>query len=415
MCCRGISFVDLLMSSGYPLSPPLDLRIIAVLQGLCEGGAVAACCINQLNALAVDHDCRLISDGLPIDLPPSLSVQLVRVPQLRWLRRFAHVPHQALFVLMTGFTLCFSRQRRPIDLVLFHSHPPTALLTPILRRFLGCRVVMVMHGDIFDRPRGTYDARITWWYRLYTKPAYRRADAVVALSPYMASLAVRGGAKPDHVHLAPNGVDLEEIGLQSSSLTPPVQELLFVGRLEYNKGVDLLLQAFSQLAHDHPQLRLTCIGSPDREFLRPLIQQLQASGHADRVTLLPAEPRQQLGAFYQRSALVVIPSRSETQSTVAMEAMAAGRAVLASDTGGNPMLVDAPNTGLLFRSGDAEDLARQLKQLIVAPDRLLAMGRAAAERHQGCFTRECSARVLRASIDRIGAGLPSLDPPALQR
>ena len=392
---------------------PLALRIAAALQGLQEGGAVASSCVNQLQALAVDHPCLLISDGRPADLPSGFAVQTLPVPSLRWLRRYAHVPRQLVFILMTGAALTTRRPRRSLDLVLFHSHPPTALLASLLRRRLGCRVVMVMHGDIFDRPPGTYDPRITWWYRLWTRRAYQRADAVLALSPYMASLAVRGGARPEHVHLVPNGVDLEEIGLASPALTPESQDVLFVGRLEFNKGLDLLIQAFIRLAGRHPRLRLTCIGSPDHAFLQPLLQLLEVEQLASRVAFLPPQAREQLGVHYQRAALVVIPSRSETQSTVAMEAMAAGRAVLASDTGGYPMLVDAPATGLLFRSGDAEDLVSQLDGLITSPQRLAAMGRSAAQRHQAHFTRACSAARLRASIERIGAGLPSLDASAL--
>jgi glycosyltransferase involved in cell wall biosynthesis len=266
---------------------------------------------------------------------------------------------------------------------------------------------MVMHGDIFDRPRGTYDARLTWWYRICTAPAYRRADAVLALSPYMACLAIHGGADPQHVHMAPNGVDLAEIGLMESTTPPRDSNLLFVGRLEFNKGIDLLLHAFVELAHRHPTLRLTCIGSPHPAILTPWQQQLHAEGLDSRVRFLSPQPRHALGAFYAESALVVIPSRSETQSTVAMEAMAAGRAVLASNTGGNPMLVDEPITGLLFRNGDATDLAAQLHRLISEPEMMMAMGRAGAERHQALFTRQQSGERLRACIERIGAGMAS--------
>jgi len=211
----------------------------------------------------------------------------------------------------------------------------------------------------------------------------------------------------------PNGVDAEEIGLQQPWPLPQGQELLFVGRLEYNKGLDLLLAAFAQLAERHPALRLTCIGSPDNTFLEPLRQQLQRQGIEQRVRFLPPQPRPELGRFYSQATLVVIPSRSETQSTVAMEAMAAGRAVLASDTGGNPMLVDANRTGLLFRTGDPSDLAHQLERLISAPQDLAAMGAASAERHQSHFTRGRSAELLRASITCIAAGRPSAEQESL--
>lgn len=394
----------------------MGLRVVAVLQGLSEGGSVASCCLNQLIALATEHHCCLISDGLPAAaLPQALSLECLRVPRLRWLRRYAHVPRQILFIAMAGVTLCVQRPRRRVDLVLFHSHPPTALLAPLLRRVLSCRVVMVMHGDIFDRPRGTYDPRLTWWYRICTGAAYRRADAVLALSPYMASLAVQRGARPERLYLVPNGVDAEEIGLQQPWPLPRGQELLFVGRLEHNKGLDLLLAAFAQLAERHPALRLTCIGSPDNAFLEPLRQQLQRQGIEQRVRFLSPQPRAELGRFYSQASLVVIPSRSETQSTVAMEAMAAGRAVLASDTGGNPMLVDAPDTGLLFRTGDPGDLACQLERLISSPQVLAAMGAAAAARHQAQFTRGRSAELLRASLARIAAGQPSAEQEFLNR
>ena len=138
------------------------MRVTAVLQGLSEGGAVVNCCLNQLSALAAEHQCCLISDSPLLGSDVRFPIQVLPVPRLRWLRGFAHVPRQVIFILMAGVALAFSRQRRSVDVVLVHSHPPTALLAPLLRRRLGCQVVMVMHGDINDRPRGTYDPRITW-------------------------------------------------------------------------------------------------------------------------------------------------------------------------------------------------------------------------------------------------------------
>jgi glycosyltransferase involved in cell wall biosynthesis len=274
----------------------------------------------------------------------------------------------------------------------------------LLHRVLGCRVLMVMHGDIHDRPAGTYDARLTWWYRINTAPAYRRSDAVLALSPYMARMAVQAGARADAVHLVPNGVDAAEIGLgpEPQPASAEKQTLLFVGRLEGNKGIDLLLAAFCRLAPQWLRLQLTCIGSADpRTGLEPLQQQLRAAQLSDRVHWLPPQPREQLGAHYRAAALVVVPSRSETQSTVIMEAMAAGRAVLASDTGGNPMLVEQGVTGLLFRSGDAAHLAECLQELLEAPQQLAAMGQAGQQRQQLLFSRQASRQNLLRCIDSL--------------
>jgi glycosyltransferase involved in cell wall biosynthesis len=388
----------------------MKLRLIAVLQDVAEAGALASSCGNQLKALASQHDCALITNGaLPSELP-SVPIVVLPLPSLHWLGRHRQVPRQVVFWLMVGIVLGLSRRTRGVDLVIVHSHPAIAMLAPLLRRLRGFKMVLVMHGDINDRPPGTYDRLLTWWYRICTAPAYRWADAVLALSPYMADLAIRGGAKPHRVHLAPNGLDAEEIGLEQLPPPPQGQNLLFIGRMEFNKGVDLLVAAFCQLAPQYPELQLTCIGAANGPYLQPLQRQLQAMGLSGRVHLLPPQPRIQLGPFYRDAALVVIPSRSETQSTVAMEAMAAGRAVLASDMGGNPMLVDSPTTGLLFRTGDAADFACQLERLIRSPATLAAMGRAAAVRHQTLFTRQRRAAVLRDCIDRLAACLPPQEP-----
>ena len=382
------------------------MRILAVLQGLDQpGSAVSTCCISQLEALADRHRCSIVSDGLPQTGRTRLPVVDLGVPSLRFLRRLAHVPRQMLFIGMAGVHVCGGHPKggrgERLDLVLLHSHPSAALLAPWLRRFCGCKVGMVMHGDIRDRPPGTYDPLLTWWYRITTHAAYRRADAVLATSPYMANLAIDGGTPPERVHLTPHGVDAVDIGLESPPAPPEGSRLLFIGRIEHNKGVDLLVEAFCRLAPSRPGLNLTCIGSPEQRYLESLRRRLDTAHCEGRARFLPPQPRAQLGRFYAQAALVVVPSRSEALSTVAIEAMAAGRPVLASDTGGNPLIVDAPLTGALFANGDADALTTELARLIDAPAQLAAMGQAAQARHAACFSRHRAAQTLRQQIDQI--------------
>jgi glycosyltransferase involved in cell wall biosynthesis len=86
-----------------------------------------------------------------------------------------------------------------------------------------------------------------------------------------------------------------------------------------------------------------------------------------------------------------------------MEAMAAGRAVIASDTGGNPMLIAPGDTGLLFRNGDRVDLVEQLRKLLASPATLQAMGQAGRERHRALFSRARAAEAVLSCIDSIEA------------
>lgn len=86
--------------------------------------------------------------------------------------------------------------------------------------------------------------------------------------------------------------------------------------MEFNKGGDLLVEAFCQLAPQYPELQLTCIGAANELYLKPLQRQLQAMGLSGRVHLLPPQPRIQLGAFYRDAALVVIPCSPVSRRSV---------------------------------------------------------------------------------------------------
>jgi glycosyltransferase involved in cell wall biosynthesis len=322
---------------------------------------------------------------------------------LNWLRRYAHVPNEFMFIISAALQLLSAKNNLGIDVNVFHSHPSTARLAPIIRKKLGCRTVMVMHGDINDRPIGTYDPRITWWYKITTGRAYRIVDAVIALSTYMANVAIAGGADPNKVYIVPNGVDPTEFGMNGliEKENPPTSclqhtnRILFVGRIEYNKGVVLLVEAFARLKANFPNLSLCCIGGQSPPFMRSLRKRIRTLGLEDSMEFVPPVLRRDLGRFYQSAKLVVIPSRSETQSTVLMESMAASKPVVASDTGGNTMIVVENETGLLFPTGDAEGLYEALRQLLSDERQLKLMGEAAKHRCTELYSLEKTAAQLR--------------------
>ncbi|MEB3199679.1 MAG: glycosyltransferase family 4 protein [Synechococcaceae cyanobacterium] len=407
------------------LRPGDSLPALAVVvQGLDLHGAVANCCLNQARALSRDYRITIYSDTGSHKLRhlgPRLILRRLRIPKLTLLRRLAHVPREFAFILAAGFSLVTSPSRHRPAAVIFHSHPATALLAPLLRRRLRCVTMLVMHGDIHDRPPGTYDSRLTAWYQATTRRAYRSVDAIIALSPYMRQYALAGGADAERVFLVPNGVDPAEIGLPPQpqvSPTPVVEHatnlrLLFIGRIEHNKGPDLLIAACAPLRRRFPGLSITCIGAPNPSFMAGLQQQIAEAGLQSRVTFLPPQPRHQLGTHYLDASLVVVPSRSETQSTVLMEAMAAGRAVVASDTGGNAMMVDHGSTGLLFAPDDPASLQEALEQLLADPSLLDSMGQAALQRHAALYSAERSAASLQeavAAIRRLGPRHPAPRP-----
>lgn len=191
------------------------------------------------------------------------------------------------------------------------------------------------------------------------------------------------GAHPP-VHVVVNGMELPPMidagrrdalraGMGAGDDTRALA--LFVGRLTHQKNVALLLEAVATVAPGlRPHIALAGEG-PLRDELQSTVRRLQLDGD---VRFLGE--RSDARELMQAADFVVLPSRDEGLSNVVLEAMAAGRPVLATRVGGNPELVEDGATGILFDSGDAAALADALRRLAADPDLREHMGEAARAR-----------------------------------
>jgi len=161
-------------------------------------------------------------------------------------------------------------------------------------------------------------------------------------------------------------------------------ELLYVGRLEREKGVDVLLAALPALRAELPELTLTLLGGGSQEnALRQLAGELRL-GEAVRFT--SGVPREELPRHYARAALCVLPSVwTENSPLVAYECLRAGLPMLGSRIGGIPELVE-PDCGLTFTPRDPADLARVALRFLRAPlaerERMSQAARTRAREHE---------------------------------
>lgn len=191
------------------------------------------------------------------------------------------------------------------------------------------------------------------------------------------------GARPDKIKVIPCGVDsslfrpLPRAEARARLNLPDDRHLvLFVGRIESLKGIDILLQAISRLVQSSPswkdRLRLYIIGgdflSPGeegerQEFLR-LWQLCAELGLSKQVSFLGAKEQEILPWYYSAADVVVMPSFYESFGLVALEAMACGTPVIASRVGGLAQLVQDGKTGFLVPSGDSASLAYKLARLL---------------------------------------------------
>lgn len=135
-------------------------------------------------------------------------------------------------------------------------------------------------------------------------------------------------------------------------------EILLVGFPWYLKGVDILCNAFAKIREAIPQYELVVMGYvPNKDKL------LERIGCTDRIRFEPPRPYPEALRMIAGCAVLVLPSRTEAMGRVLLEAMAAGRPVVASRVDGIPYYVEDGRTGLLFDVGAVDQLAAQLVRL----------------------------------------------------
>ncbi|MEO1773398.1 MAG: glycosyltransferase [Pseudomonadota bacterium] len=165
---------------------------------------------------------------------------------------------------------------------------------------------------------------------------------------------------------------------------PSGKALLFVGRLSAIKGVALLLRAVAALAETHPDLTLTLVGDgPEAPGLKA---EAEALGIADRVTFTGYLSQDEVAERLAATDVFVLPSFAEGVPVVLMEAMAAGRPVIAPQVAGVPELVEHGVSGFLVPPGDLKRLTGSIDALIRRPEVCVDMGEEGRRRVRAAFS-----------------------------
>ena len=154
---------------------------------------------------------------------------------------------------------------------------------------------------------------------------------------------------------------------QHSTLNSQPNTIGVVSRLEPIKGMDLVVPAFAEVLKRFPEVRLLVVG--DGSLRATMEQQAEELGCADCITWVGRQPQEELAQWYQQMDVVLMPSRSEGFGLTAIEAMANGCVVVASEVGGLPEVVRDGECGLLHRSEDVKDMAAKITLLL--SDRVL--------------------------------------------
>jgi mannosyltransferase len=203
-------------------------------------------------------------------------------------------------------------------------------------------------------------------------------DAVIATSERSAAFLPRCTTVIHH------GVDTHFYCPGERSTGIPQNSYLIgaFGRIRPSKGTDLLVSALVEVLPEYPLFSAFFTGlckPAEQPFLEAMQANINKAGLDKRIKFLGDLDRESVRLLYQQATLCVAASRREGFGLTPLEAMASGTAVLTSDAGVWPMVVDSA-VGLRFETGQLADLIEKLRTLLADPGRLLEMGRQGRER-----------------------------------
>jgi glycosyltransferase involved in cell wall biosynthesis len=256
-----------------------------------------------------------------------------------------------------------TRVRREFEPDLIHAHWwfPGGLVGASAAALAGIPLVTTMHGTDVRLARA----------KTFARPLFRhvlgQSKAVTTVSSWLARevTAMLPSVAPV-VAPMPVSVDLFAPGTSRAS-----DRILFVGRLNAQKGIDRLLDAMARMRH---RVTLDVVGDgPDRADLR---QRAAALGIADRIVWHGAVPQPAVAAFYRNATALVVPSIGEGLGLVAVEAQLSETPVVAFASGGVVDIIADQETGILVPPNDVGALADAMDRLVGDTTLQRAMGKA---------------------------------------
>ena len=255
------------------------------------------------------------------------------------------------------------RKEFPFDLVHAHFIHPDGVVARSLARRYDVPFVVTDHAPWSPALAS----------RLIRRPslaAGRDAAALVAVSGYVRD-TMKQYLPTTPVRVIPNGVDPDEFELGRPEARNPKQ-IVFVGLVNLNKGIDVLLAAMELVLEREPEAKLLIIGGSYYRKTRLQEEQLRRAAtpliRRGRVEFLGRQPPGEVARHMRESAVLVLPSRAETFGAVLIEALASGTPVVSTRSGG-PEDIVTDELGRLVDYGDVEGLAEALLDVLASPSR----------------------------------------------
>ncbi len=232
------------------------------------------------------------------------------------------------------------------------------------------------------------------WYRLavHAIPNFNplQFEHILTNSHVLKQRHVEAGFPADHIHVIPRGLQPEFMAHTPAPLpTDDVIKLLYAGRVVAAKGAHLAVETVAQLRQQGHPVSLDIVGNGDSAYLAQLQTQIQSLGVQDAVSLKSAVPQKTLLQLYREYHAVLLPSVwVEPFGGIALEAMAQGTCVIASNRGGPAEIITHNHNGILVEPEDPAAMARAALELVANPCQMRQLRAAALQTVQQDYTLE---------------------------
>ncbi len=229
-----------------------------------------------------------------------------------------------------------------------HLQAPHAIFLGLFAKyFLDAKVVLTFHGS--DLLRVKDNTFFFYFLRKVDKIFYVSSNMLEVLSEYF---------PPDKLAHTPSGLDLEFYS--SGSVDGRENLIIAVGNLRWQKGYDILIEAFSEVIKKEPSYKLIIIGSgPDKEKLEALSKELNIE---EKIEFLDQQPREIVRDYMHRSRLFVLSSVSEGMPKVILESLAAGIPIVSTRVGAVAEILE--ESGVVVEPSNSQALADGMLRLL---------------------------------------------------
>ena len=357
------------------VNAPLGMKILFVVDGYYPslGGAEMQVDLLTKALHAQGHTIKILAPHMEKDRPLFEVIDGVRIERIPYPR--IKIIGALILVFRVGLRLL--RDRKKIDAIHIHMVRNLAATIGLLNPLLKAKVVAKISGA-WEFNGGVLDPKLASRpFNIIMNRLIKRIDYFQAISKFTVEQLKVAGYSTDKIKLIPNAIDTDRFFVDRSKQPSECINVVYTGRLEYVKGVDILLEAWAKVLSkvDKQQVKLLIAGAGNEQS--KLDEIVKKYGMKDSVSFLGVIS--DIPNLLSKAHIYTQPSRQEGLSNSVLEAMATGLPIVATKVSGNEDIICDGDNGFLVEPENSSELADAILQLINNEEQRIQLGKRSNE------------------------------------